>query len=70
MSDWEIENAAANLIGAIDKRWNSETERKRSNAISPWMEEELAELRRIIAQKGIPIPTTSSERHDTGKPTQ
>jgi hypothetical protein len=40
-----LRDALRELVNAISKRWDGETERKRSNAISPRMEEAIAAAR-------------------------
>lgn len=42
-------DALKELVSAIDARWEGESERKRSNAISPRMEEALTIARKVIA---------------------
>ena len=42
------------LVDAIDRKWSLETEKRRSNAISPAMDEALARARHFL---GIAITT-------------
>lgn len=46
--DPDLLAALTELVAAIDKRWTGESARKRSNAISPRMEEALFKARAII----------------------
>lgn len=41
--------ALKELIEAIDKRWDGESDRKRANAISPRMEDAIARAREVLA---------------------
>lgn len=43
--------ALKELIAAIDARWEGESDRKRSNAISPRMEEALTAARKVLAEQ-------------------
>ena len=40
--------ALRKLVEAIDRRWEGEAQRKRDNAVSPRMEEAIAEARKIL----------------------
>lgn len=40
--------AAAELLAAIDRRWEGETDRKRENAISPRQEDAMEALRKLL----------------------
>jgi hypothetical protein len=40
--------ALRELVAAIDKRYDGESERKRANAISPRMEEAISEAKRVL----------------------
>lgn len=42
--------ALIELVAAIDKRWTGESAHKRSNAISPRMEEAIVAAKKIIAK--------------------
>lgn len=44
----ELRVALAELVEAIGKRWDGESEKKRANAISPRMEEAIANAKRIL----------------------
>ncbi len=48
-----ITAAAAELLAAIDRRWEGETDRKRANGVSPRMEEAIAELREALAAQSL-----------------
>lgn len=43
--------AAKELLDAIDKRWEGESDRKRENAISPRQEEAMRVLREVLADQ-------------------
>ena len=40
--------AIRKFLDALDRRWDGESDRKRSNAISPLMEEAIADLRKMV----------------------
>lgn len=44
----DVLEAAAELLAAIDRRWEGESERKRANAISPRMEDAISNLRAAL----------------------
>ena len=46
--DQELEAALRKLVDAIDRKWSLETDRRRSNAISPLMDEALSEARALL----------------------
>lgn len=45
----QLEKALSELIAAIDRRWEGESEKKRANAISPRMEEAIDAARKLLS---------------------
>jgi hypothetical protein len=44
----QLEKALRELLEAIGKRWDGETEKKRSNAVSPLMEDAIAAAQKVL----------------------
>jgi hypothetical protein len=53
-------DALKELVEAIDAKWEGETERKRSNAISPRMEDALANARKVLLDHSMRISNGSA----------
>lgn len=49
-----LREQAAELLAAIDRRWEGESQRKRENAVSPRMEDAMEALRKTLAAKPDP----------------
>lgn len=47
----QLEQVLAELIAAINRRWEGETEKKRANAISPRIEEAIEQARKLLSNK-------------------
>jgi hypothetical protein len=47
----EIVDAAAELLAAIERKYEHETARKRSNALSPRIEDAIEVLAKLIAER-------------------
>lgn len=53
MTPNKVSEALHELIAAIDARWEGESDKKRSNAISPRMEEAIAAARAVL--RDVPL---------------
>lgn len=49
----ELQATLKQLVDAIDRKWSLETEKRRSNAISPAIDEALVEARNLLGLEAV-----------------